>query len=98
MLFRFSVAVVTFIVGVVTAGAFAALFGFGAARERVRQYNYAPTEVRYGCKSKRMRGLQELPPAPPAPKSPRHARRSTVESVPQTEATDSQVEVTVERR
>jgi hypothetical protein len=63
LFFRFSVALVAFIVGVLTATAFAALFGLGAARERVRQYDYAPpAEVRYGCKSKRLRGLQESPP------------------------------------
>jgi hypothetical protein len=68
LLFRFSVALVAFIVGVLTATAFAALFGLGAAREGGRQYNYEPLrEKKRPCPSQRYRRLSELPPPPPAP-------------------------------
>ncbi|HZI19044.1 MAG TPA: hypothetical protein VEY09_10660 [Pyrinomonadaceae bacterium] len=79
LLFRFSVAVVAFIIGVMTATAFAAVFGFGAARERVRQYNYAPPpppKKMRACPSERLRGL----PEPPRPAVPRQQAGAHAES------------------
>jgi hypothetical protein len=99
-LFRSSVALVAFLVGVTTAAAFAALFGIGALRERARP-SYAPQPPRtYSCPSQRrsQREAPEPPPPPAAPSAPQQTRVVIHGPDGAVRVVESQTTTTTERR
>jgi len=93
LLFRLSVALFAFVLGVLTVTAFAGLFGLGPARERVTRVDYVPHKRKHGCGSERLRGL------PVPPQQTRRVVGGAVHLVgPQGEAVESTTDVIIERR
>lgn len=98
LLIRFSVALIAFVVGIVTTGAFAALFGLGVARESGNP-NYTPrVEKRLSCPSQRSVSELPEPPPPPAPRPAQQERVVIRNADGSVRVIESQSGVTVERR